>query len=150
MTTPSPASTPLLRTARHGFTLVETALALGIVSFAMVAMMGLLAMGMDHSRGNLERTMEAQIVEWVQAQAREAYEEGALTISSAPASYYFDSDGLAVKATDPALAQKTLFRAVTEPFETTLPGSTEKLFGVSVTITAARNNERIGSHALWF
>lgn len=48
---------------RSAFTLIETALALGIVAFALVPVMGLLPIGLQTSRNASDLTISAQIAQ---------------------------------------------------------------------------------------
>jgi uncharacterized protein (TIGR02598 family) len=52
-----------------GFTLVEVTLAIGIISFAFVAMFGMLPVGLNVSRQAMDTTIEAQIVQQMKTQA---------------------------------------------------------------------------------
>ena len=52
-----------------GFTLVEVTLAIGIISFAFVAMFGMLPVGLSVSRQAMDTTIEAQIVQQMKTQA---------------------------------------------------------------------------------
>lgn len=51
------------RTARGGFTLVEVVLSIGVVSFVLVSMMGLLPVGMATQRQATSNMVESQIVQ---------------------------------------------------------------------------------------
>jgi len=46
-----------------GFTLVETVIALGIVSFAMLGILGMVPVGLTHFREAMSNTAESQIVQ---------------------------------------------------------------------------------------
>jgi uncharacterized protein (TIGR02598 family) len=48
---------------RHGFTLVEVTISLGIVAFAMVSLVGMIPAGLSNFRGAMSQTVEAQIVQ---------------------------------------------------------------------------------------
>lgn len=54
----------------RGFTLVEVAIAMGILSFALVSVLGLLGVALDTNRRAIETTREAQIVRRIVANAR--------------------------------------------------------------------------------
>lgn len=65
-----PLGTPPMKTLpaklasfRRGFTLVETTIAMGIVAFAMVPILGLVPMGLTTFRNAISVTAEAQIVQ---------------------------------------------------------------------------------------
>jgi uncharacterized protein (TIGR02598 family) len=51
------------KTTFAGFTLVEVILSLGILSFAMVALLGLIPLGLSTSRNAINITTESQIVQ---------------------------------------------------------------------------------------
>jgi uncharacterized protein (TIGR02598 family) len=51
------------RVSRRAFTLVETVLAIGIVSFALVAIMGLLPCGLQVFRKAMDTTLEGQMIQ---------------------------------------------------------------------------------------
>lgn len=57
---PSP---PIQRRSAAGFSLVEVALALGIIAFAFVPIFGMLPVGMSASRAAVDATLEAQIMQ---------------------------------------------------------------------------------------
>ncbi len=64
----TPLRPPLSRAvARRGFSLVEVALALGICSFCLVAVMGLLPVGINTNRDTLEQTAAAAVAREVVA-----------------------------------------------------------------------------------
>lgn len=55
-----------------GFSLIETALALGIVAFAFVALLGLLPAGMTVFRKSVDTTVSAQIVQHIVSDAEQS------------------------------------------------------------------------------
>lgn len=56
---------------RSAFSLVEVMLALGIISFAFVALLGLIPLGLDMFRNAVDATVEAQILQRVTTVARQ-------------------------------------------------------------------------------
>jgi len=56
-------SNPRRRATGRAFTLIETVLAIGIVSFAFVALMGLLPCGLQVFRKAMDTTLEGQMVQ---------------------------------------------------------------------------------------
>jgi uncharacterized protein (TIGR02598 family) len=76
---------------RKGFSLVEVTLSLGLVSFALVAMLGLLPTGLTTLRASMNQTVEAQILQSIASRA---------VISSftniASSTLLFDDEGLPV------------------------------------------------------
>lgn len=55
--------------AKNGFTLIETVLAVGIVAFTFVGIAGLLPCGMQTFRRAMDNTMQAQMTQNIVAQA---------------------------------------------------------------------------------
>lgn len=52
-----PAARPAARAPRHGFTMVEIAICLAIIGFALVAIIGVLPIGMNTQRDNRQETI---------------------------------------------------------------------------------------------
>ena len=52
------------------FTMVEVVMAMGIMSFAVVGIMGLLSMGLGTFRGSIDTTVQAQINQQIVSQAQ--------------------------------------------------------------------------------
>ncbi len=95
------------------FSLVEVTLALGLVSFAVLAVMGLLPVGLSNLRQSMDQTVEAQIVQSIAAQS---------VVAQFPAlasgNQYFDDQGMPTDAGPDALYTATV--TVIPP---TYPGS---------------------------
>ena len=72
----------------RGFSLVEVTLALGLVSFAVITIMGLLPTGLSTLRQAMNQTVEAQIVRTIGAQSVIAPFTNLASLS------YFDNEGL--------------------------------------------------------
>ena len=85
------------------FSLVECALALGIVSFVLVSMLGLLPVGLAAFRESINDTIRAQIVETVVSRLRE---HPFATLSNQ--TYYFDSEGSATDQSKAALSAEVI------------------------------------------
>jgi uncharacterized protein (TIGR02598 family) len=85
------------RSAEQGMTLAEVAICLGLISFALVSMLGLLPTGMVTLREARDATAEGNYLQSLNA----AYLS--LGFSDMPASetYYFDQDGQAVTESSP-------------------------------------------------
>jgi uncharacterized protein (TIGR02598 family) len=88
---------------RKAFTLVETTIAMGIVAFAMVPILGLVPMGLSSFRSAISCTAEAQIV---QALSNEIlltdYNLVTTKYASEKLSYYSDEGEVLASAGDPA------------------------------------------------
>lgn len=124
--------------APRAFTLIETVLAIGIVSFAFVGIMGLLPCGLQVFRKAMDTTLEGQVVQHVVG-----------TISRTPygqlsqlqgETFYYDEAGNVV----PAQSTEGIYTAsVSLNSQPALPGSESMDDGIltGVTITFQRKNE---------
>lgn len=84
---------------RRAFSLVEVVLALGIVSFAMVGILGMVPVGLASFRNAKNFTVESTIVQEVAGELQRAEFS-----SLAAANLYFDEQGLRVEsASDPSV-----------------------------------------------
>ena len=86
------------RSKRAGFTLIETALALGIVAFALVPLVALLPIGLQVSRNASDLTMGAQIAQRLSGMiAQDDYSDYAALVQNQSLLesnfYFFDSEG---------------------------------------------------------
>ena len=86
------------RRKRAGFTLVETALALGIVAFALVPLIGLLPIGMQASRHASDLTIASQIAQRLSGMvAQDNFSDFSALVNGTSNLegnlYYFDSEG---------------------------------------------------------
>jgi uncharacterized protein (TIGR02598 family) len=77
-----------------GFSLMEVTTALGITSFALVALLGVFPLGLDNSRASVNETRAAQLSKMV-------YSTLATEISSAPVQVRCFSDSLTPLSLDP-------------------------------------------------
>ncbi len=78
----------------RGFSLIEVALAIGIMSFVLVSLLGLFMVGLDSSRKSGNGTALARIISQVVGEFRG---KNVNPISSA---YYFDVNGVAIDQRD--------------------------------------------------
>ncbi|TLD71273.1 Verru_Chthon cassette protein B [Phragmitibacter flavus] len=78
-----------------GFTLVEVALAMGILSFAFVAIFGMLPIGLDVSRRTVDAMMVGQITQKLANEAQQADFSvlSEVTTSEVTGPWYFDDQG---------------------------------------------------------
>ena len=67
-----PFSAPRISASRAAFSLIETALALGIVAFAFVGLMGMLPAGLSTFRKAVDTTVSAQIVQHIVSDAEQS------------------------------------------------------------------------------
>ena len=79
-----------------GFSLIEVTIALGLITFAVVAVLGVLPTGLTSLRRAMDQTVEAQIVQTVGAQAVTG--EFASVETGGP--LYFDEEGQAIASGD--------------------------------------------------
>lgn len=85
--------TPRLPVSNRAFSLVEIALALGIVSFAIVALLGLVAVSFDSNRASDEDTLIASMARQVVVELRAIpFDELAAGTNSARETFYFDHE----------------------------------------------------------
>jgi uncharacterized protein (TIGR02598 family) len=106
------------RKSRLGFSLIESAFSVGILSFGFLSLAPVLGLGLDSARAARDRQLSAQIAETLEDQAR----EGALPAGSSG----FDDQG------EPCAQAVAQFQAATS--ETALPGNCTR---VIIQVTAA-------------
>jgi uncharacterized protein (TIGR02598 family) len=121
----------------NGFTLVEVTLAIGIISFAFVAMFGMLPVGLNLSRQAMDTTIEAQIVQQLKTQALQTDFSQLGTLDQV-GDYFFDEQG------KPSAPEKALYKAgyFPVPQNTRLPSSatTSKLATVTIAVLNTKAN----------
>jgi len=141
------SSLPMQIESRSAFSLVETALALGIMGFACVILVGLLSVGLNSSRENIDRNALSQIVGTMRGAVRAATSMG--TSSSLESGYTerFDDFGVAVS---PGNTGDVLFTARLSASSVTLPGGTTPIKSWKVTLSSpARGGQSLGSGVFW-
>ena len=96
----TPFSAPHVPAKGAGFSLIETALALGIVAFAFVALMGMLPAGLTTFRKSVDTTVSAQIVQHIVSDAEQSDFDALLAQATATTAdfyalrtRYFDDQG---------------------------------------------------------
>jgi len=120
------------------FTLVETVLAIGIVSFAFVAIMGMLPCGLQVFRKAMDTSMEGQMVQHIVGRISQTpYAEIARYQGS---SFWFDDAGNFVSEQSPECIYSASIGITAQPV---LPGSGGAADGglTGVTITFRRMGE---------
>jgi uncharacterized protein (TIGR02598 family) len=136
MISPSPASLSPREKAKtrcpsfcylkfKAFSLVEVVIALGIVSFAVVAILGLIPTGLNTLKDSTGETVRAQIVRSIAASALTA------NFSSLNAIASFDNDGQPLLPTDTATYPRYTVNSTTNA--PSFPGSTSGNFADSLT-----------------
>ncbi len=150
-----------LKASHHqtaGFTLIEVAIALGIIAFALVALMGMLPIGLDSLHDSKRNTIDARIVQqmstmlrlsdWSTPGSTPGTDGGNTIINSYNGVlYYFDSDGNQIGSSQkpPAnsnlityTAQLTINNKSATSGNVTLPGTSQSnsfLLSFTVLIT---------------
>ena len=108
------------RTTRRqkGFTLVEVVLALGVASFGLISMMGLLTVGLKTAHDAMSATTETEIAQQMANQLQIANYSNIKT-QTTPTHYYFTQEGLQTNA-----ANAVYFAKIAPPTALTVPGGT--------------------------
>ena len=73
-----------------GFSLVEVVMALGIISFAIVPLVGMMPIGLSNFRGSMDRSVSTQIAQLIINEARQA---GFANLSLWQGNRYFTDEG---------------------------------------------------------
>jgi len=119
--------TPQLAGARRGFSLVEVTMAVGLVSFAVITVIGLMPVGLAALHRAIDTTEEAQIVRQIGAQAV-LTPYSTLATSFSGTTFYYDQDGellgSSTAATPMASPAATRYWAITQVVTPVYPGST--------------------------
>lgn len=127
-------------TAVRGFSLVEVVIAIGVIAFAFIPMMGMLPAGLDLSRQAIDATVEAQIAQQLTAEVQQTdfSRLGELASTSVANPYYFDDQGS--KVSDPANAIYQAVFAIST--STALPNAvaTQKLATVTLCVLNTKSN----------
>ena len=76
---------------REAFSLVEVVIAIGIVAFAFVAILGLLPSGLKTFRQAMDQTIVTRVTQMVGNEAQQADFDNIINITNPP--YYFDDQG---------------------------------------------------------
>jgi uncharacterized protein (TIGR02598 family) len=112
--------------ARAGFSLIEITLALGVLSFALVAMMGLIPVGLTTLRGAVDASTMARITQQISSQARMTSFTN-LPARFANREFYFDENGDFLTNSPAPPPTEMRYWAVTALADATFPGSTNIL-----------------------
>lgn len=108
-----------------GFSLVEVTMALGVISFALVALVGMLPVGMSNFRQAIDNQTQAEIVQQVASEVqvmsfRDLSDPTAYLTKSEFFPKYFDERGGEVEASDPNRLYTVRSQPATNP---KLPGA---------------------------
>lgn len=128
---------PLISRASSAFTLIETVLAIGIVSFAFVALMGLLPCGLQVFRKAMDTTLEGQMVQHLVGQLSQTPYDDLTQLQGQD--FWFDEAGGPVTESSAGIYSASLSLNA----QPALPGSASYANGglTGVTITLKRKNE---------
>ncbi len=130
------------------FSLIEVVLALGVVSFAMVGLVGLLPVGLSVSRQAIDVTIQSQMAQTLRNQVQ----LGGLTNVDqwAGQQLYFDNQGLQVSGVGAPSRVYTAQMTVTNVVEQdktaaalSLPATAARMVVVTVTSTAAAGTTNV-------
>jgi len=103
--------------SRHrAFTLVEVVLALGVASFGLISMLGLLSVGLKTFHDAINATTEAEITQQLANQLRLASFSSVQGVTT-PSTYYFNQEGVATNA-----SSAIYFASVNPPSKLAVPG----------------------------
>jgi uncharacterized protein (TIGR02598 family) len=111
-----------------GFSLVEVVIAMGIVAFALIPLLGLVPVGLNTSRQAIDTTIEAQIIQQMTGQALQTDWTALTGLNSTTTLYYFDANGNTLPASSASSAIYTACFSVpltpANPNGASLPGGT--------------------------
>lgn len=126
-----------LRKLRCGFSLVEVAIAMGIITFSLVSVMGLLPIGLSSFRDATESTIESQIISQISSETSlMPFHELPDYVGASP--YYFDDEGSQVRS-----EAEAIYQAQVKLKTPNYPGQPQAINGdlvnLQVQITSLRN-----------
>lgn len=114
------------RNSQKAFSLVEVVLALGIISFACITLLGLLSMGLvtvSHAVGN---TVEAQIIQSVINSSEVQTYSSSFNVTN-----YFNNEGTQVISTDPTMVYVATVNAIPLTNSTPVSPATPYLYNTA-------------------
>ncbi len=110
---PSPALPGALQKKQSAFTLIETALALGIAAFALVPLMGLVPLGLQTSRNAADLTVTSQIAQRMAGMIQQADADNYSSLTNVY--FYFDGDGQPLTGANAPGAASSVYTASIQP-----------------------------------
>ena len=135
MCSPNFPSAPALR--ERGFGLVEIAIALGIVSFALLSLIGLMVVGLNASKAAREDTVVASLSRNVLANLKTLSYPQLATLSTT--NYYYTYDGVATNSVAGS-AYYECKAAIFPPSQAGLSKSVDVLINISRPYRAVQTN----------
>ena len=142
----TPSGTSAVRTLARfprGFSLIEVTIAMGVVSFALIALFGLLPTGLSTFRSSIDRSVASQIAQNIISQARQT-DFSSLSTFATPAGSprRFTEDG-----DETTVATKTIYVAKVEvATSVTFPSSAPNTGMAKIRVRVA--NSPSGSEAV--
>lgn len=116
----------------RAFSLVEVVLAIGVISFCLLAVLGLMPVGLSTMRQAMDATIETQIVRQISGEALlTPFSQLGTTFSNK--TFYFDAEGIE----ETGASDKTRYSAVTSLTNTAYPGSGDAT-GITNSISTLR------------
>src|SRR6187402_786674 len=105
-----------IHSRQRAFTLVEVVLALGVASFGLISMLGLLSVGLKTFHDAINATTESEITQQLANQLRLA-NFSSVQNATTTSTYYFNQEGVATNA-----AGAIYFASVNPPSKLAVPG----------------------------
>ena len=128
----SPSANRAPKVRACGFSLIEVTIAMGILSFALVTMLGLMPVGLNTLRGAADATTTAQIVQRISGEARLTSFEN-LPARFHNQEFYFDEEGGFLTNSPAAPPANVRYWAVTTVTNAVFPGCTNAMRGAPLT-----------------
>jgi len=138
MKSPSPfISVVSWRNLQRGFSLVEVTLAIGIISFSLLTVLGLMPVGLTTLRQATEQTIESQIVQKIGSEAQlTSYSKLASSFSGK--TFYYSDQGNYLGSSPASAPVDTRYRAVATLSSCVFPGSTNAPTTLSASLVTMR------------
>ncbi|XHR31081.1 MAG: Verru_Chthon cassette protein B [Chthoniobacteraceae bacterium] len=130
--------------ARRAFSLVEVVLALGIISVSLLAVMGLMPVGLKTMREAMDATVESQILQKINAEAS-LTPFSQLAANFAGKTFYYDESGLFLSNSPATAPSATRYWVTTDVTNPIYPGSSNaavsnNLSALSILIVSAASS----------
>jgi len=113
---------------QHAFSLVEVVLAIGVIGFGVLIVLGLMPVGLNTMRQAMDNSTELQIVKQISGEAL-LMRFSQLTTNFSGKTFYYDEQGIK----ENQYSDKTRYWAVTSLTSPAYPGSTNLPSGTSMT-----------------
>lgn len=130
----SPVAKALKPCSRAAFSLVDVVLALGICSFALMAIVGMIPVGLSTFRDAMNTTAQSQIVQSLASEV--LLTDSNCLAALSPASLFYDDQGALVNASSEQLA----YTARIDKQDIESPAGLSSLSGTTMVIRIARTH----------